>query len=329
MLKRTLHLSFFIVVVSLFFYFTQPLLAQTNEKPASLGLSVSPVTLEFSAEPGTLLESNLRIYNPTDQKIDAYITVEDFVPVGEEGFVEIVEPDLKRITSLANWIKIEKEKFSIEPREQKTINFSIEVPKDAEPGGKYSSLIVNIGGAPGESDFGGAALKQKIASLILLSVAGATEEKLLIKEFQGPDFQEYGPITFSLYLENQGTVHLRPRGLIAITDWRNHKVADLIIPQRAIIPGARRIINVQWPEKNLIGRFTATVVGSYGSLNQPFTATWTFWVWPWKVSLLILIIIIALLILLIRGRKRIGAALKILFKGEGLENQVEKEKKSE
>jgi len=303
--------KFLLIGLLLFFLFSQKLLAQESQ-----AILISPLVFDLSANPGDILKNNLRLFNPGTRAIQIKITVEDFVPKGEEGEVQILElePEIKRTYSLASWVKVEPEEMSLEPRQEKFINFTIEVPKNAEPGGKYGSLIVNVSG--GETTGTGAKVLQKVASLILLSISGEVQEKLIVKEFKGPKFQEYGPINFSLRLENQGTVHLRPRGVIAITNWRNHKVADLVIPQQVVMPGAKRIINISWPKKSLFGRFTATVVGSYGKANQPFTASWTFWVWPWKISLLILIIVILLLILIIRGRKRIATALKILLTGK-------------
>jgi hypothetical protein len=303
--------KFLLIGLLLFFLFPQKLLAQESQ-----AILISPLVFDLSANPGDILKNNLRLFNPGTRAIQIKITVEDFVPKGEEGEVQILElePEIKRTYSLASWVKVEPEEMSLEPRQEKFINFTIEVPKNAEPGGKYGSLIVNVSG--GETTGTGAKVLQKVASLILLSISGEVQEKLIVKEFKGPKFQEYGPINFSLRLENQGTVHLRPRGLIAINNWRNHKVADLVIPQQVVMPGAKRIINISWPKKSLFGRFTATVVGSYGKANQPFTASWTFWVWPWKISLLILIIVILLLILIIRGRKRIATALKILLTGK-------------
>lgn len=328
MFKKAFYFISLLVIAFLFFLPKLNLFAQ-EEIATSLGLSISPAHFELMAQPGDLIKNNkLMLYNPGDQAIEAVITVEDFLPYGEEGQVQIVEPDLQRSTSLASWIKLKNDQIEIKPREQKIIEFDIEVPNQAEPGGKYSTVVINIGKDASVDQAGGAAMKQKIASLVLLSVAGQIEENLVIKKFVGPNFQEYGPVNFSLYLENMGTVHLRPRGFVTITDWRQKKIVDLPIPQSAVIPGARRIINLSWNEKNIVGRFQATVVGTCGSTNEPISATLTFWVWPWKLSILILIILLGLLIILIRGRKRIGAALKILFKGEGSKNSQLTEKQN-
>lgn len=317
--RKKIILFFSVFLLSGFFIFSRNIFAQEQEIEDKKAISISPLIFDLQADPGDILKDKLRIYNPGDRKILVEMTAEAFLPIGEEGSVQIVdlEPELEKIYSLKKWIKIEPDIFEVEPHQEQIINFTIDLPKNAEPGGRYGSLVATVSGEGLMiGGTGGSQIMQRVASLILLAVAGETKENLLISEFKGPDFQEFGPVNFVLKLENQGTVHVRPKGFVVITNWQNKKITDLPVPQSAVLPGAKRTINIVWNEKNILGKFTATLVGSYGLANTPITASWTFWVWPWKISIVILVILILLLILFIRARKRVGAALRILFKGE-------------
>ena len=319
MSRRKILLLFAAFLLSGFFIFSRNLFAQAQGIIDKKAITISPLVFDLEADPGEILENELRIYNSGDQKILVEMKADTFVPVGEEGSVQIVdlEAELEGSYSLKKWIKIEPDIFELEPRQEKIVNFTIDLPKNAEPGGRYGSLVATVGGEGSIiGGGGGSQIMQKVASLVLLAVAGETKENLLVKEFKGPDFQEYGPVNFVLKLENQGTIHARPKGFVAVANWQNKKIAELPIPQSAVLPGAKRTINIIWNEKNILGKFTATLVGFYGLSNTPISASWTFWVWPWKITLVILIVVILLLILLIRGRKRVGAAMRILFKGE-------------
>jgi len=323
--KILFYLAIFLLIG--FFSLTIKAFAQEELTQDIRTINISPLIFDLKASPGDILKDKIKIYNPSDKKLVGEMLIENFVPSDEYGQVQIVdlEPELEKTYSLKKWIKVEPNIFEVEPRQEKIVDFTIEIPNEAEPGGRYVSLVASVGGVGSAiNGEGGSQILQKVASLILLSVSGDVKENLLVDEFKGPDFQEYGPVNFVLRLENQGTIHVRPKGFVAITNWQNEKVADLSIPQSAVLPGAKRTINISWNEKNILGKFTATLVGAYGSANQPISATWTFWIWPWKISLIILIVIILLLILFIRGRKRIGAAFKVLFKGDGSKN-TEKE----
>jgi len=279
------------------------------------GITISPLTFELTANPGDTLSNTIKIYNPTDNATSIKIETEDFHPIGETGQV-VVEPEVEMTYSLKRWVKTEPTEFTLEPRESKFVDFTIEVPENAEPGGKYGSVLASTTGVIGEK-ITGAALAQKVGALLLLTVAGEVKEELAIREFIAPSFLEYGPVPFTIRFENKGTVHLRPRGFVTITNWWGKKVADVEFPQLNVIPGAIRKIETEWQNKWLLGKYTAMIVGSYGTANLPFNPpVLIFWVFPWKLALGILIVLMLVFTFFYKTRRRWQLALKILIKGE-------------
>jgi hypothetical protein len=279
------------------------------------GLSISPVTFELTANPGDVLDNKIKVFNPTDSIVGVKMEVEDFTVVGEMGEVRIEPADVETY-SLAKWIKTEPTEFFLEPGEQKFVDFFIEVPKNAEPGGKYGSVLATTTGVI-SSGSTGPAITQKVGSLILLAVSGQVEESLNVKGFLVPSFLETGPVIFTTRFENQGTVHLRPRGFITINNWRDKKVADVEFSQLNVIPGAVRRVETTWNKKWLFGKYTAMVVGSYGSNNLPFSSeVLTFWVIPWKIILTVIVILILIFLFFFLTRRRWKLAFRALFKGE-------------
>jgi hypothetical protein len=61
-------------------------------------------------------------------------------------------------------------------------------------------------------------------------------------------------------------------GFVTVTDWLGRKVADVEFPSRNVLPGAVRkfdaALNQKW---FLAGKYTATLSGSFGLSNIPFT----------------------------------------------------------
>lgn len=282
------------------------------------GLSISPLTFELTANPGDVFTNKLKVYNPTESTIAIKMEVEDFTVIGEMGKV-IIEPAETETYSLVKWITTEPETFTLGPREQKFVDFTINVPENAEPGGKYGSVLASTAGVMGE-EITGVAVAQKIGALVLLTVSGEVIESLIVKEFITPSFLEYGPIPFTIRFENTGTVHVRPRGFVTITNWRGRKVADVEFPQSNVIPGSIRKIKTTFPEKWLLGKYTATLVGSYGTANLPFNPpVLTFWVLPWKIALGIFLTLVLIIAFFVKTGKRWKMALRVLFKGEQIE----------
>lgn len=279
---------------------------------AQVSIGISPLVFELTGNPGDVIENQIKIYNPSDNTIGIKMTVEDISPSDEAGHV-IVEPAETETYSLARWVNAEPAEFPLQPKEERWVKFTISVPKNAEPGGHYGTVIAGIGAVAG-GEVTGATISPRVGVLILLTVPGEMKENLTVKDFSVPLFSEHGPINFSILFRNEGSVHLKPRGLITISNWLGQKVADVSFSEKNVLPGAIRKFETSWNKKWLwAGKYTATLTGSYGISNTFLTPTViTFWAFPWKFGLGILIVII----LFILSRKRWLAAFRIMIKGE-------------
>ena len=279
------------------------------------GISISPVTFELTANPGDVLVNKIKIYNSGASTIAVKMEAEDFKAVGEVGEV-VVAPEEEMTYSLKRWVQTDPTEFILGPGEQKFVTFTISVPENAEPGGKYGSVLASTLGVSGP-DITGAAIAQKLGALVLLRVSGEVTESLTVKDFTVPDFLEHGPVPFTIRFENQGTVHVRPRGFVTVFDWRGRKVTDIEFPQQNVIPGAVRKIEARWDKKWLFGRYSATLVGSYGAANTPLKPPVVFfWVFPWKVMLGVFLVLLLIGTYFVKTRRRWRMALRILLKGE-------------
>jgi hypothetical protein len=276
-------------------------------------IGISPLIFELSGNQGEVIENILKVYNPSsDSTIQVRMQVEDIAPSGDSGQVT-VEPAESESYSLASWVQYDKEEFSLSPREEKIIKFTIVVPKNAEPGGHYGSILAGVRAIAG-IEATGSLILPRVGSLILLTIPGEIKENLTIKDFSAPRYSEYGPINFTFRFENKGTAHVKPTGLITITNWLGKKVADVGFSSKNVLPGAVRKFETSWENKWIFGgRYTATLSGSYGALNTPFIpSVITFWVFPWKVGAGIILVIIFFII----TRRRWLSAFRILIKGE-------------
>lgn len=278
----------------------------------SSGITISPLTFELTADPGEMVSNKLLVTNPTGGSLIFEMEVQDFTAAGEGGEV-IVGPDVDETLSMERWVSTNPMRFTLEPGKTQVVDFTVSVPQDGEPGGHYATILATI---KGSTDVTGSAISQKVGSLVLLSVSGSIREELFIREFSVPSFSQQGPISFLVRFENIGSVHVMPMGFVTIADFFGNKVADVPLSPKRVLPGNTRKIEVMWDKRYPIGKFTATLVGSFGISNTPISAVTTFWVFPWKIALEVLGGLIVLLVVLIKTRKRFRAAFNILFKGE-------------
>jgi len=308
--KRIAITSFLTVsLISLLFL---PGLASAQE---SRGLTISPLTFELTADPGDAFTNEIRVFNPSSSTFSVQMEVEDFTPVGEEGQV-LVGAQEDETYSLKRWVTFEPASFAVEPGEKQFVRFTIAVPENAEPGGHYGSILASTVGAVGEGTTG-TGVGFKVGALALLSVSGVVKEAIAVEEFSAPDFLEQGPVPFDIRFANTGTVHVRPIGFVHVTNLFGKTTDDVPFPQRNVIPGSKRHVELAWSPKGFtVGKYTASLIGSYGVTNTPFSSITTFWIVPWKALLLWGVVLLALLFVLYLAKRRVGLALSILVRGE-------------
>ena len=267
--------------------------------------TIIPPRFTLYADPSDRVADSVKVVNNGNADATYHVVVEDFSASGDQGFVSLQSNKAAPTTnfSLANWISVEPSEFTIPAGGTQVVQFTISVPAKAEAGGHYASVLVENGASTATS--GGAAVVNSIGSLILLQVSGNITEKLSVTSFNAENsYSQYGPVNLDLLETNTGNVHSATAGTVVITNIFGKKVAEIPITPENVLPGSSRQVVVTWNTKNLVGRYTATLVGTYGQSHQTISASTTFIVFPLTI-VYILIGIIVVIFLLITQRRRL------------------------
>ncbi len=280
-------------------------------------LTIVPPKFELFANPGDVITETIRVRNDSPTPQSYGILIEDFSSAGEEGRVVLEEGENDSQFSLKKWIEPSSKNLTIQPAEEVVFPFTIAIPKDAEPGGHYASILFQIGGG-GEANEGVTSVQHRVGSLILLRISGNVVEEAQIETFQAPVYSKSGPVIFNLRIKNNGTTHIRPNGTIVITNVFGKKVDELPLNGLNVFPGAIRKMETTWDKKSLLGHYTATLVATYGQQNLPLTAASKFTVIsPVAAVIIVVAIISGILFILsaIQGKSRLLKALKVIITG--------------
>lgn len=277
-----------------------------------LSLSISPVLFNLTANPGDTVTNTAKITNVTTDKPQAIVMeIEPFT--GTETGDAVVSDSGDPAYSLKDWVKFSPSSFTIPPGQAQTVSYTIKIPTSAEPGGRYGSILASTPETKLNNGTGVSTV-QKIGSLVLLQVAGPVNYQANVKSFAPTkNLFERSPITFTMRLHNDSTVHIQPKGFITIADMFGRKVTDVVVPAKIILPKEDRVVDVVWPGPASIGRYTATLLLVYGDKNAQITATQTFSVFPWKTGIPLIVLGLALIWFIITKRRNIAAAFQVLF----------------
>ena len=142
--------------LSLFFFVKHNAFAQ--EKAA---LTIIPPKFELFGNPGGNLHEDIRVRNESDNPVTYTVLLEDFTTAGEEGQVVLEEGENVNSYSLARWMELSSKEITLQPKEERRFPFIINIPKDAEPGGHYASVLFVTAGGKVE---GGASVSNRVGS---------------------------------------------------------------------------------------------------------------------------------------------------------------------
>lgn len=282
---------------------------------AAQGLEVSPTRTEVQVQPGEHFSYEIKLRNLVPEAVTTQMVTNDFIAKGDDGTVAEGAPGSPPTRStVKGWVH-PPPPIDLSPLETKAVALTVQVPKDAEPGGHYGVVrFTPLKGAASSSS----AFSSSIGSLLLLTVTGDIKEHLTLSEFsvtkdgQARSLFFGGPLELRERLHNEGSVHERPEGTVEIKDWRGQSVMSLPLNPLAgaVLPDSTRAFTQAWqPSSWLPGRYSATLQLSYGAEGgvQHVERTLTFRVVPIKTLLLLLGTLLAILValwgLLRRGRR--------------------------
>jgi hypothetical protein len=270
-------------------------------------ITITPPTASFNLNPGQTAEGQMKIINDSPNPITFNVGVQDYIVVDTVGTPNILPPNtLNSKYSAASWIGVTPSKFTVKPGQRQTVDYFIQVPNNAKPGGHYAAAIYTADTKAEQQT--GAAVSAQIGTLFYITVKGPVTENASITKFFTNSFQEYGPVKILTQIKNMGGLHITPKGTIQVTGLFLNKTQDL--PAHNIFPETSRDFENIFGSNLMIGRYKAVLLASYGvNNNLPLTSTLYFWVFPWRLVLVIILAVIAIILgwMYMKKRKKDGS----------------------
>jgi hypothetical protein len=277
---------------------------QSNPTSSGQALEIAPPVMSLTVNPGQT--TSVQIYLRDISKSNLVVTsqVNDFVAAGEDGTPKILlNNDENNPYSIKGWVG-SLPSLTLIPRQIKPMTVTINVPKNASPGGHYG--VIRFTATPPELQGTGVSLSASLGALVLLTVNGKISENLAVQEFSvnqaghtGSLF-ESGPLNFVERFKNAGNVHAEPVGQVTVTDTFGKKLAavNVNLPPRNILPDSIRKFEEPLDKtvignKMLFGRYTAKLSVTYGTDEKALNDSLVFWIIPYRLIAAIAAILIA------------------------------------
>ncbi len=272
-------------------YSTEMLTSASDEVPGDF--VVGPGKTELTVAPGSSKTVEIIVSNRTGEEREFELFVEDATGSDDPRTPVVLLGDDRGPYTLKDYIQLPTKKLTLKHNQRARIPVTVAVPPNAEPGGRYGSVLVTTVSKKADiAETNGAspssAIISRVGTLFFLTIPGETEIAGELHSFATvPDQQFFteGPINFQILYENKGDLHLNPYGEIRITNLFNEEVGFVELDPWFALPKSLRSREISWNRELLIGKYTATAHINRGYDDIIDTQTITFWVLPWKIVL--------------------------------------------
>lgn len=258
---------------------------------ARIPLVVAPARQTVALDAGKSESLQIKFFNESISPISGNLKVVDFIVTESNGAPVLLENQPN------DWIKLPYDKAVIPSGDVLKVNFKVEVPKNATPGGRYAAIIFETVGQlqSGESE-SSSAVSSRIVGLVSIRVNGPVVESAFVNIFRLPKFLEFGKIPVYFEILNKGGYHINPKGQVTLTNWMGKEIEKVTIEDINIFPNAKRIYETKLGETWMFGKYKVNLVASYGDQGKTVLAENFVWVIPVTVIVIIIFsILIAIL----------------------------------
>jgi len=309
-MKKLLNIVLFAVCYLLF--------ATGNTAHAqNVDLGIYPPVFQIQATAPSDAKIPFFLQNFTDSSVPLVISLRPFTAdPAENGNITFLDVPIYSDPYLPQRIQVLDGENStgnlvLSPQQKKNLILEVQIPNNEPKGDYYLSLIFSST-ADNLNDRSSSQATVGIASNILLSIGPVGPTKGQIEDFSTPLFVTKGPVPFTVRVKNTSDHYITPKGSIAIKNMFDQTIGKVnLLPANILANTVRRIPDSSqtnptmavWPEKFLVGPYTATLTLALSDSGPLFTKAIVFFAFPLEYLIAILLIIGLIIFIALRVNK--------------------------
>ncbi len=293
LMRKVLLLSLFFLLLG-----TRPVFAQ------EVSLGIYPPIIDITATPPAQIKAPITVSNDSDKPVELLIALQPFkgqrTNDGQIEFVpDLTGPDPKlfeKVQIIDGDTAVDT--VNIDARQEKTLTFLLDIDKETSFGDYYFSVIF-VSKNKNQPSNSSADTPSGVGTNVLLSIGPKGKTRGSVDSFTSPFFVTGGPIKFDLALNNDSDHFILPTGAVIVQNIFGQRVGKVdLLPQYLLAHSTRYLRHrpessassqfiekidrqvgtpyVLWPEKFLLGIYSATATIALSDNGPVITSTTYF-----------------------------------------------------
>jgi len=297
----------FSIILLVLSFLVFPTVANAQE----FSLGIYPPIIQVDAQPPAVVRVPIILQNQSESPVSLHFVLRPFKPSDKEnGEIEYIDKtsDYDRIFEKLQIRDgdISKKQFNLAAKQKKDLVLTLTLPKQLSTSDYYFSIIFISEGSD-TKDLNRSTSVGGIAMNVLL----ATGEKKMptgsILDFKAPLFVTKGPVPFKVRVQNENNHYITTEGRVEIKNVFGQKIGRVDLLPLNVLAKARRFLTdkeglsslgipqVVWPEKFLLGAYTADLTVSLSDQGPILKESITFFAFPIELILGLVVILVTII----------------------------------
>lgn len=230
-----------------------PQLAFAQEDADIEKITLSPSSKTVKADSGSRVTGTLEVHNTGTVAFDFEVYASPYGVRGENYDPEFTESKPNR--DVYKWVRFSQTDFSIEPGQKREVNYTLDIPADATPGGHYGVIFAETKArAIGNT---GVERQKRVGQVIYATINGNYKSEGKLDNFILPFWQTKPPMISSARVTNTGNVDFETEVKTVAKDMFGRTKYEYT-GDPIVLPDTTRLIEMKWEKAPTFGLFNVS-----------------------------------------------------------------------
>ena len=216
-------------------------------------ITMSPTSRKYTIDAGKTINDKLTIVNGGTTDYDFLVYARPF-SVENNDYQNPDFTKAKKNTDLYAWVQFPQTKFHAKAGETVTVNYIIQVPEGAAPGGHYGVIFAETQPDAAQASGNSVVRKKRVGSLMYATVNGTYRNTGESAGGEIPFWQPQPPLHTSVAVKNTGNTDFTNNTRITVRDVFGNIKYDAAKPYQ-ILPETTRTISLDWEKSPWFGLY--------------------------------------------------------------------------
>ncbi len=239
-----------LVLVVLITILPHTALAQSGDTES---ITMSPTQRTYTVDAGKTITDKLTIVNDGTTAYDFIVYTRPY-SIKDNQYTNPDFTTAEKNADLYGWVRFPKTKFHLKPNSTTTVEYIVNVPREAASGGHYGVIFAEVQPVQKELSGNSVVRKKRVGTIVYATVKGDVKRAGESLDGDIPFWQVEPPLRATVVAKNTGNTHFTDTIQLVVRDIFGN-VKYKTVKDYKVLPDTTRTIDIEWQNASWFGLY--------------------------------------------------------------------------